>query len=123
MTFSVFGGLRQPDNDGSSMSDDSFIREVNEEIRQEQAQGAVGPLRSGAASSLAVAGRARHRRLSSATRYWDEIRANRSGDAYSQALQLANAGKNDEALAALDKLEKDGYGAYPLLARMRAATV
>ena len=56
-------------------------------------------------------------------RYWDETRANRSGDAFSQALKLATDGKNDEALTALDQLEKDGYGAYPLLARMRAATV
>src|SRR5690606_11580462 len=28
-----------------------------------------------------------------------------------------------EALAALRQLEEEGYGAYPLLARMRAATV
>jgi hypothetical protein len=56
-------------------------------------------------------------------RYWDETRANRSGDAFSQALKLADDGKNDEALAALDQLENDGYGAYPLLARMRGATV
>ena len=55
--------------------------------------------------------------------YWTESRANKSGDDFSAALLLANAGKNDEALAALDALEKDGYGAYPLLARMRAATV
>jgi hypothetical protein len=56
-------------------------------------------------------------------RYWDELRANRSGDAYSQALVLADSGKNDDALVAFAQLEKDGYGAYPLLARMRAATV
>ena len=55
--------------------------------------------------------------------YWTETRANRSGDAFSQALALANDGKNDEALGALQALEADGYGAYPLLARMRAATV
>src|SRR6185312_16205012 len=44
-------------------------------------------------------------------------------DAYSQALALADSGKNDEALTDFANLEKDGYGAYPLLARMRAATV
>ena len=55
--------------------------------------------------------------------YWVDTRANRSGDAFSQALTLANEGKNDEALGALEQLETDGYGAYPLLARMRAATV
>ncbi|RUU50363.1 tetratricopeptide repeat protein, partial [Mesorhizobium sp. M2C.T.Ca.TU.002.02.1.1] len=103
------------------MSDDSFIREVNEEIRREQAQALwdrFGPAILGLAilivlGTAAVVG----------YRYWDESRANRSGDAFSQALKLANDGKNDEAIAALDQLEKDGYGAYPLLARMRAATV
>ncbi|TGP56788.1 tetratricopeptide repeat protein [bacterium M00.F.Ca.ET.230.01.1.1] len=103
------------------MSDDSFIREVNEEIRREQAQALwdrFGPAVFGIAilivlGTAAVVG----------YRYWDESRANRSGDAFSAALKLANDGKNDEAIAALDQLEKDGYGAYPLLARMRAATV
>ncbi|TPI37021.1 tetratricopeptide repeat protein [Mesorhizobium sp. B3-1-6] len=103
------------------MSDDSFIREVNEEMRREQAQklwDRFGPAILGLAilivlGTAAVVG----------YRYWDETRANRSGDAFSAALKLANDGKNDEAIAALDQLEKDGYGAYPLLARMRAATV
>ncbi|RUY95854.1 tetratricopeptide repeat protein [Mesorhizobium sp. M7A.F.Ca.CA.003.01.2.1] len=103
------------------MSDDSFIREVNDEIRREQAQALwdrFGP------ALIVVAIRVV---LGTAAfvgyRYWDETRANRSGDAFSQALKLANDGKNDEALTALDQLEKDGYGAYPLLARMRGATV
>ena len=55
--------------------------------------------------------------------YWTKSRANASGDRFSQALTLANEGKNDEAITALEALEADGYGAYPLLARMRAATV
>jgi hypothetical protein len=55
--------------------------------------------------------------------YWNETNAAKSGDDFSAALTLANNGKPDEALAALDRLEKDGYGAYPVLARMRAATV
>ena len=84
-------------------------------------EGAVGPLWPG----LHRAGRPRragHRRLVG-WQYWTETRANKSGDDFSAALLLANDGKNDEALAALEALEKDGYGAYPLLARMRAATV
>ncbi|MDX8466990.1 tetratricopeptide repeat protein [Mesorhizobium sp. VK23B] len=103
------------------MSDDSFIREVNEEIRREQAHALwdrFGPIVLGAAILIVVATAA-----VVGYRYWDETRANRSGDAFSAALKLANDGKNDEAIAALDQLEKDGYGAYPLLARMRAATV
>ncbi|TIS75491.1 MAG: tetratricopeptide repeat protein [Mesorhizobium sp.] len=103
------------------MSDDSFIREVNEEMRRDQAHALWD--RFGAAllafAILVVVGTAAF----VGYRYWDETRANRSGDAFSQALKLANEGKSDEALAALAELEKDGYGAYPLLARMRAATV
>ena len=103
------------------MSDDSFIREVNDEIRREQAQALwdrFGPALI-VIAILVVLGTAAF----VGYRYWDETRANRSGDAFSQALKLANDGKNDEALTALDQLEKDGYGAYPLLARMRGATV
>ncbi|PWJ92609.1 MULTISPECIES: tetratricopeptide repeat protein [Mesorhizobium] len=103
------------------MSDDSFIREVNDEIRREQAQALwdrFGPALI-VVAILVVLGTAAF----VGYRYWDETRANRSGDAFSQALKLANDGKSDEALTALDQLEKDGYGAYPLLARMRGATV
>lgn len=103
------------------MSDDSFIREVNEEMRRDQAHALwdrFGPALL-ALAILVVVGTA----ALVGYRYWDETRANRSGDAFSQALKLANEGKSDEALAALAELEKDGYGAYPLLARMRAATV
>ncbi|HHZ08663.1 MAG TPA: tetratricopeptide repeat protein [Rhizobiales bacterium] len=103
------------------MSDDSFIREVNEELRQDQAKALwdrYGPLVLGIAVAvvLVTAGWV-------AWDYWTSSRANKSGDDFSQALLLANQGRNDEALAALAALEKDGYGAYPLLARMRAATV
>src|SRR5437868_8265528 len=103
------------------MSDDSFIREVNDEMRREQAQklwDRFGPALL-VIAILVVLGTA----AVVGYRYWDETRANRSGDAFSAALKLANDGKSDEAIAALDQLEKDGYGAYPLLARMRAATV
>jgi hypothetical protein len=104
-----------------NMSDDSFIREVNEEMRQDQARALwdrYGPYAL-ALAVLVVLGTAGF----VAYEYWTESRASRSGDAFSQALVLANEGKNDEALGALEQLEADGYGAYPLLARMRAATV
>ncbi len=103
------------------MADDSFIREVNEEIRKDRAQALwdrFGPLALGLAV-LIVLGTA----LYVAYDAWISNRANQSGDNFSQALALANEGKNDEALGALAALEKDGYGAYPILARMRAATV
>ena len=104
------------------MSDDSFIREVNEEIRQDQARALwdrYGPLAIGARRAR----RARDRRLRR-LRLLDRDRAPTARATRSpRRSTLANAGKNDEALGALAALEADGYGAYPLLARMRAATV
>lgn len=103
------------------MSDDSFIREVNEELRQDQARAIwdrYGPVALALAVLVVVvtAGYV-------AYDYWDASRANASGDSFSQALLLAGEGKSDEALSALEELEANGYGAYPVLARMRAATV
>ena len=103
------------------MSDDSFIREVNEEMRQDQARALwdrFGPFLIGAAIVvvLGTAGWVGYD-------YWRTKTANASGDRFSQALTLANEGKSDEAIAVLEALEADGYGAYPLLARMRTATV
>lgn len=103
------------------MSDDSFFREVNQELRQDQAK-ALWTRYGPAAIAIAVAivlGTS----LWVAWDYWSLTRANRSGDAYSQALALARDGRTDEATAALQQLEADGYGAYPVLARMRGATV
>lgn len=103
------------------MSDDGFFREVNQELRQEQAK-ALWDRYGPAAIAIAVAvvlGTAAF----VAWEYWTESKANASGDAFSQALVLANEGKSDEALAALQTLEQNGYGAYPVLARLRAATV
>ena len=103
------------------MSDDSFIREVDEELRQDRARDLwhrYGIWAIAGAVAI-VAGTAGIRGY----QYWIESRANASGDAFLQAMTLANDGKSDEALKALAGLEKDGYGTYPVLARMRAATV
>lgn len=100
---------------------DSFIREVNEELRSDQFRNAWR--RYGmfviAAAVLIVVGTAGYRGYE----YWRESRASASGDRFLEALTLAKEGKNDEALQALAALERDGHGAYPVLARMRAATV
>lgn len=103
------------------MSDDSFIREVNEEMRQDQARALwnrYGPIAIALAVAIVLGTAAWV-----AYDYWATSRANRSGDAFSQALTLAEEGKHDEALGALQQLEENGYGAYPLLARMRSATL
>lgn len=103
------------------MSDDSFIREVNQELRQDQAKALwdrYGTAVIAAAVAILVATSAWV-----GWDYWSQTRADRSGDAYLQALELARDGKTDEAKAALAALEAGGYGAYPVLARMRTATL
>lgn len=103
------------------MSDDIFIREVNEEIRQDQAKALwerFGPIILGVAVLVVLATAAWV-----GYEYWRDNRSGAAGDAFSQALTLAKEGKNDEALAALAALEKEGHGAYPVLARMRSATI
>lgn len=103
------------------MTDDSFYREVNEEIRQDKAKAlwdSFGPFII-VGALLVVLGTAAY----VAWDYFASARAARSGDSFSQALTLAEGGKSDEALAALQKLEQEGSGAYPVLARMRAAAL
>ncbi|WP_309083595.1 tetratricopeptide repeat protein [Chelativorans sp.] len=102
------------------MSDDSFIREVNEELRQDKMKALgvrYGPLALGLAVLivLATAGYV-------AYNHWTTSRANASGDRFAQALELAEEGDNGEALEILKELEASGYGAYPMLARLRTAT-
>lgn len=103
------------------MSDDSFIREVDEELRSDRMKSIWK--RFGkyiiALAVLIVLGTAADRGYE----YWQESQASKSGDAFLAALNLAREGRQDEALEALRALESDGYGAYAALARMRAATV
>ncbi len=104
-----------------AFNDDSFIREVNEELRSDQMKGAWA--RFGryiiALAVLIVLGTIGK----VAYEYWDDNASSGAGDQFLAAMKLADENKTDEALAALDKLEKEGHGAYPVLARMRAATV
>ena len=103
------------------MSDDSFIREVDEELRSDRMKTIWK--RFGkyiiAVAVLVVAGTTADRGYD----YWRSSQASKSGDAFLAALNLARDGEQDQALNALRALEKDGYGSYPVLARMRAATV
>lgn len=100
---------------------DSFIREVNDELRSEQLTRVwrrYRPFIIGAAV-LVVVGTAGYRGYE----YWHSHNASQYGDQFLGALNLAKEGKTDEAMAALQKLESDGSGAYPVLAQMRAATL
>ncbi len=101
--------------------EDSFIREVNEELRSDQMKAIwkqYGKLLI-ATAVLIVVGTAGFRGY----QYWVETQASASGDRFLAAMKLAEDNKQDEAKAALDALAKDGFGSYPILARMREATL
>jgi hypothetical protein len=101
--------------------DDSFFREVNEELRSDQMRivwKRFGRILIGVAV-LIVLGTAGYRGYE----YWETHNSSQSGDRFTAALQLASQNKPDEALAALSAIEKDGTGAYPVLAKLRAASV
>ncbi len=103
------------------MSDDSFIREVNEELRQDRAReiwDRYGLMAMGVGIAVVLA-----TGIYVAWDWWTTRQANASGDRFSQALTLADQGQTDQALAQLAELQDDGYGAYPMLARFRTATV
>ena len=100
---------------------DSFIREVNEQIRSEKLSnfwGRYGAVVIGAAVLIVLASAG-----AGIYEYWSNSRASASGDQFSNALKLASEGKNDEALKALTELESAGHGDYPILAKFRAATL
>ena len=104
-----------------AFNDDSFIREVNEDLRSDRMQFVwrrFGRLIIGFAV-LVVLGTAGY----VGYRYWATHQAGDNGDRFIAALALADQNKSDEALAALTAIEKDGKGMYPLLASMRAASL
>lgn len=102
--------------------DDSFIREVNEELRSDQMKAIwtqYGKLLI-ASAVLIVVGTAGYRGYE----YWTSKQASASGDKFLAAMKLAEDGaKRDEAKTALEDLEKNGFGSYPVLARMREASL
>jgi len=102
-------------------NNDSFIREVNEELRSDQVRNAWKRYSRLiiAAAVLIVVGTAGHRLWN----HWHSTQASDAGDKFLAALSLADQGKNDEAEVALKALEQEGYGAYGVLSRFRAATV
>lgn len=100
---------------------DSFIREVNEELRSDQVRNAwkrYGTIVIGVAA-LIVLGTAGMRGYE----YWETHNSSQSGDRFIAALRLASEGKNDEALSALGSIAENGTGSYPVLAKLRAASV
>ena len=103
------------------MSDDSFVKEVDDEMRTDQFKSLWNRY------GIAIVGAALAIILGTSAfkgyEWWRDSQASKSGDVFLAALTLAKEGKQDEALKSLDDLEKTGFGSYPVLARMRAATV
>lgn len=105
------------------MTDDNstFIREVNEDLRSDYMKALWKRFRfvilAVAIGIVAITAGLR------GWQYWKETTAARSGDVFLAALEKARSGNTDAALAEFQELEKSGYGSYPVLAKMRAATV
>lgn len=104
-----------------SNTNDLFVREVDEELRQDKIKSAwrrFGKMVIALAVAIVLA-------VAAWTGYktWAESRANASGDRFLAALDAARDGNTDEALKGLAALEADGTGAYPLLARFRSAAL
>ncbi|TNB47573.1 tetratricopeptide repeat protein [Martelella lutilitoris] len=101
--------------------DDSFIREVNEELRSDRMKDAWR--RFGryliAAAVLLVVGTAGWRGYE----YWQAREAAQSGDVFLTALNQIEAGDLDAAEKTLAELESEGHGSYPVLAELRSATL
>ena len=101
------------------MSDDSFIREVDEELRQDQLKGIWNRFGNYiiACAVLVVLATAGYR----GWEYYQQSRAAGSADRFLGAIEAARNDQRDQALADLTELARSGHGQYPALARMRIA--
>ena len=103
------------------MSDDSFFREVNEELRQDRVKALWTRFGAYILAAIAIVLLA-----TIAVVAWDRYQASlasASGDRYLAALKLAQSGQPDQAVTDLQKIAQDGYGSYPDLARMSIGAV
>ena len=100
--------------------EDLFLREVDEDLRKDRLNAlwkSYGPALI-ALAVLIVVGVGGYRGWD----YYTTKQANESGDRFLAALEQAASGNADAAAEQFNALAGDGYGSYPLLARMRAAT-
>lgn len=99
--------------------DDTFFREVNEQIRQDRAQALwdrYGKFIIGGAVAIVLG--------TAATVGWDyyqKSQAAASGDKYLEAIELSGQGNHDQAMAILEEIAENGSNQYPALAQMRLA--
>lgn len=101
------------------MSDDSFMREVEDELRSDKVSSFWNKYKYfviGGAIAIVVG--------TAGYRFWESYSqkvAGVSGDQFLGAIELSNEGKHDEAISELETLSKDGVGQYPALAKIRLA--
>jgi len=104
-----------------AMSNENLIREVEDELRSDRLRklwAQFGPYVIGAAVLvvLAVA-------VNEGWSWWQNSTSARSSEEFYTALDLANGTDTTAATAALDKVVKEGSGAYPVLAKFREASL
>ncbi len=99
--------------------DDTFIREVNEQIRQDRASSLWQKY-----GRLVIAGAVLIVLGTAAKVYWDHYQSSvaaASGDKYLEAIELSGQGQHEQAMAVLQEIASDGSNGYPALAKMRLA--
>lgn len=101
------------------MSD--FFREVDEELRNDRmkAMWKRYGIYTILGAVLIVLGTAGFRGY----QYWRDSQAAASGDKYLEAMFAIDAGDTAKAGTILDDLSKDGFAAYPILAKFRQASL
>lgn len=103
------------------MSNENFIREIDEELRSDRMRAFwknFGPWIITLAG-LAVVGTAGWE----AWQWWNNSNSARSSDQFYSALALTSGADVEAAQKALDEVEATGTGAYPMLARFREAAL
>ena len=97
-----------------------IFKEVDEDLRHEQLKklwDRFGPFVIGLAILIVVATAGYRGWI-----YWQEKQAQATGDRFLAALDLANKGEHEQAIAALKSIEANGSGQYPVLAGFRVAS-
>jgi hypothetical protein len=103
------------------MTTDSFIREVDEELRGDRMRTIwrrFGPWIIGAAVGVVAVVA-----INEGWSWWQRSNAAAASDQFYSALDVAEGGDIPGAITALDAVETSGSGGYPILARFREAAL
>ncbi len=102
------------------MSEETLFREVDEDLRADRMRKLwrrYGPYVIGGAVAIVLLVA-----VNEGWAWWQQTNAARSSDALFVAIDAAQTGDFDAALTALDKVEKEGSGKYPELAKFAEAS-